>query len=111
MGGGGFLLETTTCKMKAVVALTSPIMEGSLPLLGCSFADLLVLAVTVPPSQHPQMVQHWVELNFSALRLQRLTFGQLNGMLAGCPGELTAEILRLWLEARGLTRTQIFRVD
>jgi len=97
--------------MKAVVALTSPKMEGSLTLLGCSFADLLVLAVTVPPSQHPQMVQHWVELNFSALRLQRLTFGQLNGMLAGCPGELTAEVLRLWLEARGLTRTQIFRVD
>jgi hypothetical protein len=32
-------------------------------------------------------------------------------MLAGCPGELTAEVLRLWLEARGLTRTQIFRVD
>ena len=86
-------------------------MEGSLPLLGCSFADLLVLAVTVPPSQHPQMVQRWEELNFSALRLQRLTFGQLNGMLTGCPGELTAEVLRLWLEARGLTRTQIFRVD
>jgi hypothetical protein len=32
-------------------------------------------------------------------------------MLTGCPSELSAEIIRLWLGARGLTRTQIFRVN
>jgi hypothetical protein len=111
-GGGGLTaVRPTTCKMKAVVTLTSPIMEGPLPLLGCSFADLLVLAVAFPPSQHPQMVQHWVALNFSASRLQRLTFGQLNGMLTGCPRELSAEVMRLWLEVRGLTRTRISRIN